>query len=227
MRRIVLAALAVLGAGCGLISSDVDDFALGLPEEEFAVDSANWRLTVTQIPSLSCSMVDCAQAAATFCAEGGCTSECGQSGACQVSVDVSIYQTFNLLERPELRALDEKQGIRVTVDSVSFRVDENTFEPPRATPPIDVYMAPLDVTDASSPEAKKVGTIAALPPRFTGEGDVEFSADGRGHMEAFMESFRTPFNVILKGTITFAAGETVPTGRVKGVITARARADSI
>jgi hypothetical protein len=228
MKRSTLILAAVLcAAGCGLISSDVDDFPLGMPEHPFAVDADAWQLKVTgDVPSVPCS-ADCATATTTFCEENDvCSASCGANDSCQVDLGISIYQMFHLaLEQPELMAIDAQASIDVSVDSLVFVVEENTLS--RETPPLSVYLAPLTVTDVNDAGAQLIGTIEPIATGFVGNGAITFTGDGKATMEAYMKDFRTPFNVLVSGSLAVQGGDAVPMGRLSGHITAIAHASLI
>lgn len=224
MRRLSLALLAALGGACGLISSDVTDFQLDLPEKQFTVDTADWELSVMgdTFPAVSCA-ADCAALASMTCVDT-CSADCDGTN-CQVHVPISIRQMFNLaIESPELQTIDEQAAISVTVDAIAFRIDEDTMNV--ATPPLAVYMAPIDVITIEDMRAQQVGTILPIAPGtpMGTTGQVDLTTAGREVLAAYMEDFRTPFNVIVAATVDIRAGDPVPMGRLSGVVTVDAHA---
>lgn len=224
MKRLLLVLAAASAGSCGLISSDVTHFQLGIPEKPFTVDTADWKLDVSgQFPAIPCS-ADCSAATAQVCSMGTCTADCDGTN-CQAHVALSMRQMFNLaVESPELQTIDDQAAISVTVDAISFRVDENTLNV--ATPPLTVYLAPIDVVDSSDSRAQAVGTIVSVPPGVATPyvGQVDLTAEGRQVMKSYMENFRTPFNVIIAGRVDIRAGDPVPDGRLVGVVAVKAHA---
>src|SRR3954451_1684389 len=110
-RFVPLALASLLASASGLISSDVTDFNLKLPEKPFNVDTADWMLAVqtSTMPSISCPPADCTAAAEMFCAAGKCTSDCDMGAHCAAHVPVSVSQPFDLAhESPELQTIDSQ-----------------------------------------------------------------------------------------------------------------------
>lgn len=225
MRRLFSLIWSCLAAACGLISEDVADFKLRLPEKPFTVDSAAWGLLLTAptVPEVPCS-ANCSDVALAWCREGACSSDC-DGDRCQAHVALSMRQMFSLaMEAPELMALDEKAVITVSVDGISFRIDESSFG--TATPPLAIYLAPIDVVAPPDTRAQLVGNIEAVPPGTDVPvvREVVLAADGRTVVKKFMEDFRTPFNVILTGQVDFHGGDPTPSGRLTGVMVVKAHA---
>jgi hypothetical protein len=229
MRRTAVAlalALTSLSAGsCGLIDSDVTDFNLKLPEKAFNVDTADWMITVEgeTMPSVSCPPAECTAAADTFCAGGKCTSDCDANAHCAAHVAVSVSQSFDLAhESPELETIDSQAAIMVKVETVTFKVKENTLNV--ASPPLTLYLAPQGVLDAQSPEAVEVGTVESVAPGQTGDVAIDFTTEGKAAMEQYMSDYKTPFSVIVAGQVTMSAGEAIPQGKLSGIVSVTAHA---
>ena len=134
-------------AGCGLISSDVTDFDLTLPDKTFTVDTASWQLNgVDTFTSTDCSsqMGVCAAAAQQACKQGQCFGSCdADTQTCDLQVLVSLWQMVDLLsEKPELQTINDQPLVGVTIDSVDYEVTENTLNVD--TPEMKMYVAPGD-----------------------------------------------------------------------------------
>ena len=216
--------LAVMG-GCGLIDSDVTDFNLKLPEKPFNVDTADWMLSVKgdTMPAVACPPADCTAAAETFCTGGACTADCDANAQCAAHVPVSVSQSFDLAkEAPELQTIDSQAALKVTVETVVFKVKENTLSV--ATPPLALYLAPQGVLDANSTSAVKVGDVEPVTPGQTGEVPIDFTAEGKKAMEMYMSAYQTPFTVIVSGSVTLSAGQAIPDGKLSGVVSVTAHA---
>jgi hypothetical protein len=214
-------------SGCGLISSDVTNFDLTLPDKNFSVDAASWEITDQEAqPLLQTSCAGnpgiCATAAQTACPMN-CDGECNASTqTCDLSLGISLYQNVDLLmEKPELQQINDEPVIKVTIDSVTWEVTANTLN--TATPPMTVFVAPMSVMDPSSPDAKPIGTIAG--GETTSEPQqIAFTATGKADLIAAMSTFKTPFNVIVGSTITVSQGQSVPQGRLDAVVHIKAHA---
>src|SRR3712207_6061093 len=127
-----LAVLAAASAGCGLISSDVADFDLTLPDKSFTIDTAGWQIDQAQAQALlgmSCASAPsvCNTAAQQAC-DMNCSGTCNASQRCELQLDVSLYKAINLVEeKPELKSINDQPVIKVTVDSVTYTVTSNTL----------------------------------------------------------------------------------------------------
>ncbi len=222
MGAFVVAASLVSG-GCGLISSDVTNFDLTLPDKTFTIDASGWQVDETAAAALtatSCSQSPavCASAAEQACAED-CTGRCGSSQTCELDLDVGLYQMIDLLrEKPELQSINDEPVIKVTVDSVTYEVTLNTLNVD--TPAMEVYVAPMSVMDPGDPLAKHVGTIPSVPAGTTvlTPTTMTFTANGKAELVNIMATFKTPFNLIVGSTLTVKAGAPVPSGRLDAVV---------
>lgn len=215
--------VASLATGCGLISSDVTNFDLTLPDKSFTIDASSWQVDQAQADALlatncASSPTICASAAQAACAMD-CTGRCGTQNTCELDLDVGLYQMIDLLnEKPELQAINDEPVIKVTIDSVTYEVPANTLNV--ATPEMTIYVAPMSVMDPSDPMARLVGTIPPVPAGMTTAEpqDIMFTATGRAELINIMSTFKTPFNVLVGSTLTIKAGTPTPTGRLDAVI---------
>lgn len=217
--------LVLLSAtGCGLISSNVTNFDLTLPDKNFSVDAASWDVTdqeAMQFLSTSCSGNPqiCNSAAIQACPMN-CSGTCDTStSTCDLALQVSLYQMVDLLtEKPELQSINDEPVIKVTIDSVTWEVTANTLN--TTTPAMTVFVAPMTVMDPNSPDAKAVGTIMAVDPGMVTDGpqSIAFTATGKAELVNAMSTFKTPFNVIVGTTITVIQGQPVPHGKLDGVV---------
>ena len=232
MLRLLLVAAAAAGAtACGLIDESVDDFSLALPEKEFRVDSEMMGLVGGSgtFPSVQCPAFDCASMSSTFCMpDSSCSVSCGAGGTCEAATTITLYQMIDMAsEKPELAMIDKQSGISVTIDEITFNVEQNTFAAETQLPTLMVYVGPITAVDASDPNAEMIGTIAPISGGFVGPGQLEFTATGKATLEEYMSDYTVPFNLIVSGTIRFEANAPVPMGMMVGKITGRARADAI
>jgi hypothetical protein len=223
-----LGALVLASTGCGLISSDVTNFDLTLPDKKFSIDASGWQVdeamaqTLLNTPCGSAPSV-CNTAAQQVC-DMGCSGTCNASQRCELNLDVSLYQAVNLLsEKPELKSINDQPVIKVTIDSVTYDVTTNTLNVD--TPELKLYVAPMSVMDPKSPDAVEIGTIPPIPAAITSsEQSIEFNAEGRQRLVSIMSTFKTPFNVIIGSSLTVTAGQRIPTGKLDAVVHIRAHA---
>lgn len=227
-----LAALAtiVFGAGCGLISSDVSNFDLTLPDKNFTIDSASWMVDGTKAqPFLmqSCASTPtlCASAATQACGTG-CTGSCDMTTkTCDLSLSVGLYQAVDLVkEKPELQTINSEPVIKVTIDSITYEVTTNTLNV--MTPAMTIFVAPSSVMDPKDPSAKAVGTLAAVPAMTTTTAPqmMVYTDTGKAELISIMSTFKTPFNIIVGSTLTLKSGDPVPMGKLDAVVHIKAHA---
>jgi hypothetical protein len=167
----------------------------------------------------------CASAAMQACTKG-CSGSCNASShTCDLSLDVSVYQPVNLImEKPELKSINDEPVIKVTIDSVTYEVTSNTLNV--ATPEMKIYVSPMSVMDPKDPQAKEIGTISAVPAGTTTTmpQNIAFNASGKSDLVNIMSTFKTPFNVLVGSTIVVHMGTPVPQGKLDAVVHIKAHA---
>jgi len=206
IRLAMAAGVAAALAGCGLISSDVTNFDLTLPDKRFTIDMGGWQVDTAAANTYlmrSCASNPslCNTAVQQVCSMN-CTGTCGAESMCELSLDISGRQAVDLvMEKPELKSINDEPVIKVTLDSVTYDVTTNTLN--IDTPEITLYVAPISVLKSTDPMAKPIGTIPAIPAgtTTTSSQSVKFTSTGRADLIAAMSSFKTPFNVLVGASI--------------------------
>lgn len=230
MIRMVCLAAALAGlAGCGLIDAEVSEIDLDLSERVVTIDTADWALTDEgEMPSLSCADAPdvCGTQVEAWCGAADlCSARCGGE-TCVVGVEVALWHTFDLArEAPELEKLEGQPLLAVTVDRVSFSVEENTLN--ISSPELTVWVAPEGVVsiEKDGRGAEEVGRIPSMKAGHTSaETDLELTTNGQTVLAEHMRDYATPFNVIVGGRVELRAGDEVPTGRMKAGIKVAAHA---
>jgi hypothetical protein len=224
-----LAATAVVLSGCGLISSDVTNFDLTLKPKEFTVDTSSWQVsqgTADTFLNTSCQMTAqnvCTSAAMSACAMN-CTGVCSTASKCDLELNVGVYKMVDLgMEQPELNTINNEPIIKVTIDSLQYEVTSNTLNV--ATPPLTIYVAPMSVMDPKDPQAKTVATVDPVPAGMTVTlKDLTYTDTGKQNLVDTMGNYKNPFNVIVGSTLTLAAGDMVPTGKLDATVHIQAHA---
>jgi len=212
-------------ASCGLISSDVTNFDLTLPDKKFSIDTAGWQVdsnAANLYLAQSCTTSTTCNAAVTQACKAGCSGSCDLSGTphtCDLSLDVNLLQPVDLvMEKPELKTINDEPVIKVTIDSVTYEVTNNTLNVD--TPVINVYVAPMSAIKSTDPMAKLIGTI--LPVRAgqttTGPQPIMFTPTGKADLVNIMSTFKTPFNVLVGSSLVVKSGQPVPTGKLDAVV---------
>jgi hypothetical protein len=229
IRLLTVVATAGL-AGCGLISSDVTDFDLALPDKTFTVDTRSWDVSQDEADALlstPCAGNEgiCAAVAQQAC-ESNCVGSCSATTqTCELALDVSVYQVIDLIaEQPELKSIDDEPVIEVGIDSVTWEVTANTLNVP--TPELTVFVAPATVMDPKDPEAIAIGTIDSVDAGVVTDAPqpLVFTANGKAQLIAAMRTFKTPFNIMVGATLELAAGQDVPDGMLVAVVHIKGRA---
>lgn len=226
--RACLALCLAASAGCGLISSDVADVELDLPEKRFSIDTSSWQVDEDKAKLLFAT--DCALAP-TACdavvkdaCKMGCSAACVETQRCELRYDVALYQKIDLvMEKPELSSIGDKPIVDVTIDRVTYRVTANTLSV--ATPELGVFLAPVSVMDSNDELAIKIGTIPPVEAGVTidPEKELVFTANGKAKLDETMSSFKTPFHVII-GSQLATRGTPLPTGKLDAALRIRAHA---
>lgn len=218
-----LGALGGLG-GCGLISSDVTNFDLTLPDKKFTIDASGWNVDQTKANTylgLSCASnaTVCSSAVQQACPMG-CSGTCNAAKTCDLSLDVSLSQKVDLVaEKPELKSINDEPVIKVTIDSVTYEVTQNTLNV--ATPTINVYVGATSVVNPTDP-ANPGTLIGTIPPIAAGQTSgpqmLMFTPTGKAELIKIMSTFKTPFNVLVGSSLLVTAGQPVPTGKLTAVV---------
>ncbi|MBC7973455.1 MAG: hypothetical protein H7138_00615 [Myxococcales bacterium] len=227
LRTAIGVVLGAALAGCGLISSDVTDFDLTLPDKKFTIDVDGWSVddanaaTYLERSCAGAPPTACNSAVQEACATG-CSGSCNEtSQTCDLTLEVSRVQPVNLvMEKPELQSLNDEPVIKVTIDSITYDVAVNTLN--IDTPPITVYIAPISVTTvrANDPSVKAIGTIDPVPAgqTTTTAQPLKLTATGKAELVTIMSNFKTPFNVLVGSSIVVTAGQDIPTGKLDAVV---------
>jgi hypothetical protein len=231
-----LAGAAIASSGCGLIDPDIADFDLSLPPKEFVVDTAQWEITAqtAEFPAIDCSGDPgiCSTIASQsctgsqcLCTGANCVGVCSvQDETCEVLVQIDLWTTINLaVEKPELAELADQPLVDITLERVWHDVLENTLN--MDTPEFSLRVAPSNVTSSGSPDALLVGRIASVPQGavFTG-GVLMTSKSGEENLKMMLSDYRTPFNLIVGGSVLLGAGDMLPVGRLRAEVNVRASA---
>jgi len=214
----------LVASGCGLISSDVSDFDLTLPDKSFTIDATSWQID----PAMTSAMLamDCSAApsvcdtAAQQACKMGCSGMCSATTqTCDLKLAVSLYQPVNLLmEKPDLKTVTDQSVLKVSIDGVTYEVPSNSLNV--ATPKLLLFIAPMSVMDPSDPMAKQIGEIDPIQPGATTSGPqaITFTDTGKADLQAIMATFKTPFNVIVGSTLEVTSGDPVPMGKLDAVV---------
>jgi hypothetical protein len=132
-----------------------------------------------------------------------------------------------VMEKPELKQINDEPVIKVTIDSVTYEVTSNSLNV--ETPRMDVFVAPMSVMDPTDPMSKQIGTIDGIGAGVTTNGPqtMTYTESGKADLVAIMSTYKTPFNVIIGATppgYTVNSMSTVPMGKLDAVVHIKAHA---
>jgi hypothetical protein len=196
--------------GCGLISSDITKVTIDLPAKHYTFQ-APAGVPAQAVPCGAGTVL------ATCPAIGAYTTSC-DNGVCAAHVPVKVSQTMNLkMEVPQLSSVSSQSLADITLESLNFAVT-NTFAIP--IPEIDLYLAPMGVTDPSDPSAQKFGSVPMVPAMSMTNGQVVKDPGADDLFIMYGHNFGTPFNFIAATTVVVPSGTVVkPTDNVDVTIT--------
>lgn len=229
--RLCAAALALAAGGCGLVSSDVTNFDLTLPDKSFSIDASSWQVDSQAAMTFVSTSCDSSQPPPNLCTTAAmqacpmnCTGMCGANDKCELALDVSVYRPVDLImEKPELKTINDQPVIKVAIDSVTYEVKNNTLN--LDTPMLTVYVAPMSVTSPNDPSVKAIGTIDPVPAMSTvAAKQMTYTAAGQQALVDIMSNFKTPFNVIVGGQLVIDETTPVPSGKLDAVVHIKAHA---
>ena len=230
--RFLALTFAVVGTGCGLISSDVLDFPVDIKPKTFSVDATSWGITQSQADAAtgtSCAQAPtaCDAIAQQACA-ANCTATCSPTThTCELQLQIGLYSTVDLNKnQSELASIDKTKGISVAIDSATYAVMENTLTV--ATPPMKIYVAPVLVMNPTDPMANQIGSIDAVPAStIVSETAIAYTATGQADLNGAMTNFSAPFNLLVGAAIVLGAGSTVPSGKLTATVKVNAHAHAL
>jgi hypothetical protein len=217
------------GAGCGLINSNVTNFDLQ-DDKSFTIDASSWMVDSAKAQVYLGTSCDAAPTVCSSAAQQACAMNCSgtcdmTSHTCDLALAVTVYQLVDLQnDNSGLAQIKNEPVIKVMIDSVTYDVAPNTLNVP--TPPLTVFVAPMSVTTTNDPNAKAIGTIAAVPAMGTGSAmSMAYTDTGQQDLVDIMSNYKNPFNVIVGGTLTVRAGDPIPTGSLTSAVHIHAHAN--
>jgi len=229
-RRIALAGLVVLG-GCGLLDKldDLKGLTFMLPKQTFTVSTsdANWHAAPSSgIPAALCGpgqpIADCCMAP-----PGAPPIDCQRTPLsceaehCVLKFKYEQVQPVNLnRDVPALQAYNGMIFTDVLLKELDLDVTNHLNV---TTPPVDLYVAPANVTSSSG--AMKFATIPMQAPGFSGHVVIPLDDNAQRTFSNFARATQTPFNIIMSTGFLIKSGEPVPAGdvvfQVSGVVQAK------
>jgi hypothetical protein len=217
-RRIAVAGLVVLG-GCGLLDKldNLKGLTFMLPQQTFRVSTtdANWRPPPAGgIPALPCGpgqpIADCCQAPpgapAIDCQRTPLTCEAEH---CALKFKYEQSQLVDLQQEPSVKAYNGMIFNDVLLKEIDLDVTNSLNV---STPPVDLYVAPANVTSSSG--AQKFATIPTQPPGFTGHVVIPLDDTSQRTFSSFARATQTPFNIIMSTGFLVRSSDPVPAGEV-------------
>jgi hypothetical protein len=216
-------ALAAGVAGCGALSN-IGTITFDLPAQSFTFDTASsmWKAPPASFPSVSCGqggmVADCCQAPAN-CAT---TPLACENSVCVLEFSINQSQTINLkMQVPSLSSLSGQTLAKISISQVTYTIASTMNVD---LPPVDVYIAPSNVTSSSDPAAQKFGSIPSSPANMTTTGNMTLDPNGGAVFSQYASAFSTPFNFIGHTTMIVKPGDPIPSGKVDATVTGKVSA---
>ncbi len=232
MRRTSLFAVIALAsglAGCGAISN-LGTITFDLPAQTFSFDTSSsmWKAPPASFPSVSCgttgqAVADCCNPPAPA-PKPDCTATplACENSVCVLEFPINVSQTINLkMQVPALSSLSGQTLAKISISQVTYTIASTMNV---ALPPMDVFIAPANVTSASDPAAQKFGSIPATPANMTTSGNMTLDPNGGAVFSQYASAFSTPFNFIAHATMIVAPGTPIPSGGVTATVTGKVSA---
>jgi hypothetical protein len=231
MRRTTSLALVVLAtgvAGCGALSN-IGTISFDLPPQSFSFDTSSsmWKAPPASFPSVSCgagqTVTDCCNPPAPA-PKPDCTATplACENSVCVLEFPINVSQTINLkMQVPSLSSLSGQTLATISISKVTYTIASTMNVD---LPPVDVFIAPSNVTSASDPAAQKFGTIPASPANMTTTGNMTLDPNGGAVFSQYASAFSTPFNFIAHATMIVAPGTPIPSGSVTATVTGKVSA---
>jgi hypothetical protein len=241
MRSLAVAAFAMCLSGCSLIDSSGIHYDYQFDPHDFVINLGdNGGSSVPSVPcqpqpSDSCQQVPQSQVPAVM--NASTTLACDASSTCAAKLELRKALPIDL--RNAMTPLPS-EAVTLGINLVDLRKIDYWVVPPGggakelnvATPPIDLYVAPMAAKDEHDPQATLLGTVGTLPAGSTTCSDpqdpqppadpnmkgfivceVPLSGAGKDALGGFVKNFRNaPFQIIAHTVITVAGGTPLPSG---------------
>jgi hypothetical protein len=229
---LALSAMVPLGiGGCGLVSSDIASLSFDLPERHYVFDASAWNLPAGTLPAVPCT-ADAMCCSAALLLGYDCTKNpplvCdtpASGGSCAVRLTLEPPpQIIDLgMQVPELSSLNGQTLANISISQIAYDVVSSLNTD---LPPVELFLAPQNVTSASDPKAQKFGTVPIIPKNATvNGGTVALEPNSEAIFSGYARNFKTPFQFMSRTVVTIRGGATTPTGKVdikvRGKVSAR------
>jgi hypothetical protein len=226
-RRTAVVAVGLLLGGCGLLNAldKIKGFTFTLPRQTYTVSTSNpnWRSPPAGgLPAFPCGsgqlIADCC-APPVDCTRSPLVCEAER---CALKFTYEQVQAVNLArDVPELGQYNGMIFTQVLLKQLELEVNNQLNI---TTPPVQLFVAPANVTSPSAAGAHKLATIPMQAPRSQGKVIVPLDAAAQQVFSNFARDFQTPFNIILTTTILVKSGDPVPSGQVDFAVSGQVEA---
>ena len=219
----VLASAASL-SGCGALSN-VGTINFALPPQSFSFDTSSsaWKAPpagFSTAPAVSCGagqlVTDCCNPPAPA-PKPDCTATplACENSVCVLEFPVTVSQTINLkMQVPQLSSLSGQTLAKISISQVTYVIDSSMNVD---LPPVDIFIAPANVT-STDPPAQKFGSIPASPAKMKTSGNMTLDPNGGAVFSQYASAFSTPFNFIAHTTMIVKPGDPIPSGAVAATL---------
>ncbi|HVR60792.1 MAG TPA: hypothetical protein VMU50_02785 [Polyangia bacterium] len=214
--------------GCGLFSKDLVSTTFDLPPKTYSFDTSAWHLPAGDIPAVPCgdgqAVMDCCHPPDPLpqpdCSVNMLSCD---AGMCALHIPITLPpQKIDLkMEVPALGSFSNQSVINVSITQITYTYASTMNVD---LPPVDLYIAPQDVSSPSDPSAKKFGTTKVVPAGSMGQDNVILDPAGGAAFTDAAHHFGTPFNFIASTEVVVPSGSPIPSGGVTITVQGKARA---
>jgi len=147
---------------------------------------------------------------------------CCENSVCVLEFPIDQSQTINLkMQVPSLSSLSGQTLATISISKVTYTIASTMNVD---LPPVDVFIAPSNVTSASDPAAQKFGSIPKSPANMTTTGNMTLDPNGGAVFSQYATAFSVPFNFIAHATMIVRPGDPIPSGAVTATVTGKVSA---
>jgi hypothetical protein len=216
---VAAAAVGSVGAGCGLINSNIFDVTIALGSQPYSANFGPVPANPSTVPSLACpqSPDPCAQLATQVpnASNGRCDTTKSPS-SCEADVSVVLPTTINLsMDKSFASSVGGKVVQFVHTIDLAYGVTQNTatFD----IPAMQLYIGPSGTKTPTDQGVVALGTIAAIPKGQTsaaGSSHITIMEGTPAHdkFAYYVQNPMVPFVLMVVATKTVHGGDAMPGG---------------
>jgi len=207
--------------GCGLADQldKLRTVSFRLPQRSYSVSTMDprWKHPPAGgIPQVPCGPGGVTPDCCSF-PMGGMSVDCARSpmvcdaGSCALKFRYEQDSRVDLGgEVPALKSVGSSILSEVKLKEIELEIANSLNV---ALPPVDLFVAPENVTSPAMGGAHKIATIEGLTPGFRGQQKIQLTPEAQRAFSSFATDFKTPFNLLMATEMLYKGGPT-PMGQV-------------